>query len=163
VRARRATGAALRRGCACLPRARVKCERQPRSFATFRRGRASERAVHHQRPPEEIAAMAGIIDVTDANFDAEVLKSELPIVIDFWAEWCAPCRAIAPIVKDLSAQYDGKVKVVKMNIDENPATPGKYGVRAIPTVLAFKNGTVVGQITGARPRSAFEELVQRVL
>jgi thioredoxin 1 len=97
-----------------------------------------------------------IIDVTDANFEAEVLKSSIPTVIDFWAEWCAPCRAIAPIVKDLSAQYDGKVKVVKMNIDENPATPGKYGVRAIPTVLAFKNCAVVGQITGARPRSAFE-------
>ena len=107
--------------------------------------------------------MAGIIDVTDANFEAEVLKSSIPTVIDFWAEWCAPCRAIAPIVKDLSAQYEGKVKVVKMNIDENPATPGKYGVRAIPTVLAFKNGAVVGQITGARPRSAFDELVQRVL
>jgi thioredoxin 1 len=107
--------------------------------------------------------MAGIIDVTDANFEAEVLKSSIPTVIDFWAEWCAPCRAIAPIVKDLSAQYEGQVKVVKMNIDENPATPGKYGVRAIPTVLAFKTGTVVGQITGARPKSAFEELVQRVL
>ena len=107
--------------------------------------------------------MAGIIDVTDATFEAEVLKSTLPIVIDFWAEWCAPCRAIAPIVKELSTLYDGKLKVVKMNIDENPATPGKYGIRAIPTVLAFKNGAVVGQITGQRPRSAFEELVQRVL
>ena len=107
--------------------------------------------------------MAGISDVTDANFEAEVLKSAVPTVIDFWAEWCAPCRAIAPIVKDLAAQYDGKVKVVKMNIDENPATPGKYGVRAIPTVLAFKGGTVVGQITGARPKSAFEEMVQRLL
>jgi thioredoxin 1 len=107
--------------------------------------------------------VANVLEVTDQNFEAEVLKSDKPAIIDFWAEWCAPCRQIAPIVKDLSAQYDGKVKVVKMNIDENPATPGKYGVRAIPTVLAFKNGTVVGQITGARPRSAFEELVQRVL
>jgi thioredoxin 1 len=107
--------------------------------------------------------MAGIIDVTDANFESEVLKSDVPAVIDFWAEWCAPCRAIAPIVKDLAATYAGKVKVVKMNIDENPGTPGKYGVRAIPTVLAFKNGTVVGQITGARPKSAFDEMVQRLL
>ena len=107
--------------------------------------------------------MAEILDVTDATFEQEILKSETPVIIDFWAEWCAPCRAIAPIVKDLAASYSGKVKVVKMNIDENPATPGKYGVRAIPTVLAFKNGAVVGQITGARPRSAFEELVQRVL
>ena len=107
--------------------------------------------------------MAGIIDVTDANFEAEVLKADVPAVIDFWAEWCAPCRAIAPIVKDLAATYAGKVKVVKMNIDENPGTPGKYGVRAIPTVLAFKNGAVVGQITGARPKSAFDEMVQRLL
>jgi thioredoxin 1 len=107
--------------------------------------------------------MAEILDVTDANFDQEVLQSDLPIVIDFWAEWCAPCRAIAPIVKDLAAQYDGKVKVVKMNIDENPGTPGKYGVRALPTVLAFKGGTVVEQITGARPKSAFEDMVQKLV
>ena len=107
--------------------------------------------------------MAEILDVTDATFQKEVLESETPVIIDFWAEWCAPCRAIAPIVKELAAGYDGKVKVVKMNIDENQGTPGRYGVRAIPTVLAFKNGAVVGQITGARPKSAFEELVQRVL
>jgi thioredoxin 1 len=107
--------------------------------------------------------MAEILDVTDANFDQEVLQSDLPIVIDFWAEWCAPCRAIAPIVKDLATQYDGKVKVVKMNIDENPGTPGKYGVRALPTVLAFKGGTVVEQITGARPKSAFEDMVQKLV
>jgi thioredoxin 1 len=145
-----------------LPARAPKCERLARSSATFRRDRAELARITDDLTRRN-AAMAGIIDVTDANFEAEVLKSSLPIVIDFWAEWCAPCRQIAPIVKDLSAQYDGKVKVVKMNIDENPATPGKYGVRAIPTVLAFKNGTVVGQITGARPRSAFEELVQRVL
>lgn len=107
--------------------------------------------------------MAEVREVTDQNFDAEVLQSAVPTVIDFWAEWCAPCRAIAPIVKDLAEQYDGKVKIVKMNIDENPNTPGKYGVRAIPTVLAFKGGTVVEQITGARPRSAFEEMVQKLV
>jgi thioredoxin 1 len=135
----------------------AKSERPQNSFATFRRARALRAALTRRR--SEMA----IMDVTDANFEAEVLKSNTPIVIDFWAEWCAPCKAIAPILKDLSAHYDGKVKIVKMNIDENPGTPGKYGVRAIPTVLAFKNGTVVGQITGARPRSAFEELVQRVL
>ncbi len=107
--------------------------------------------------------MAEIKDVTDAEFEAEVLNSETPTIIDFWAEWCAPCRAISPIVKDLAAQYDGKVKVVKMNIDENPGTPGKFGVRAIPTVLAFKGGTVVDQITGARPKSAFEEMAQKLV
>ena len=107
--------------------------------------------------------MGKILEVTDATFEQEVLKNDRPVLIDFWAEWCAPCRQIAPIVKDLAASYQGKVKIVKMNIDENPGTPGRYGVRAIPTVLAFKNGTVVGQITGARPKSAFEDMVQKLL
>ena len=107
--------------------------------------------------------MADVVDVTDQNFESEVLQSDKPVIIDFWAEWCAPCRAIAPIVKDLAAQYPDDVKIVKMNIDENPNTPGRYGVRAIPTVLAFKGGTVVEQITGARPRSAFEEMVQKLV
>ncbi len=107
--------------------------------------------------------MAEILDVTDATFESEVLNASTPTIIDFWAEWCAPCRQIAPIVKDLAGQYDGKLKVVKMNIDENPGTPGRYGVRAIPTVLAFKGGAVVGQITGARSKSAFDEMVQKLL
>lgn len=107
--------------------------------------------------------MAEIIDVTDDTFETEVLKAQTPAIIDFWAEWCAPCRAIAPIVKELASQYEGKVKVMKMNIDENPATPGRYGVRAIPTVLAFKGGSVVEQITGARPKSAFAEMAQKLL
>lgn len=107
--------------------------------------------------------MAEIQDVTDDRFETEVLQSDTPVLIDFWAEWCAPCRAIAPIVKDLASRYEGQVKVVKMNIDENPGTPGRYGVRAIPTVLAFKGGTVVDQITGARPRSAFETMVEKLV
>ena len=107
--------------------------------------------------------MAEVVDVTDQNFEAEILKSEVPAIIDFWAEWCAPCRQIAPIIKDLAGKYDGQVKIVKMNIDENPATPGKYGVRAIPTVLAFKGGNVVEQITGARPKSAFEDMVGKLV
>ncbi len=107
--------------------------------------------------------MAEIQELTDAQFDEEVLQSETPTIIDFWAEWCAPCRAIAPIVKDLAEQYDGKVRVVKMNIDENPQTPGKYGVRAIPTVLAFKAGQVDDQITGARPKSAFTDMAQKLI
>jgi thioredoxin 1 len=107
--------------------------------------------------------MAGTTDVTDANFEDEVLKSDLPVVLDFWAEWCAPCRAISPIIKQIAEDYDGKVKVVKMNIDENPQTPGKYGVRAIPTVLAFNNGQVVEQLQGARPKAAFEEMVTKLV
>jgi thioredoxin 1 len=107
--------------------------------------------------------MAEVQEVTDQSFEAEVLNSETPAIIDFWAEWCAPCRAIAPIVKDLADQYGDKVKVVKLNIDENPSVPGKYGIRSIPTVLAFKDGAVVGQITGARPKNAFEEMIQALL
>ncbi len=104
--------------------------------------------------------MADIVDVTDQNFEAEVLNSDTPAIIDFWAEWCAPCRAIAPIVKDLADEYGEKVKIVKMNIDENPSTPAKYEVRAIPTVLAFRNGEVKGQLVGARPKADFIELLE---
>lgn len=102
-------------------------------------------------------------EIQDADFEQEVLKAELPVIIDFWAEWCAPCRAISPIIKELAERHDGAVKIVKMNIDENPLTPGRYGVRSIPTVLSFKGGTVVEQITGARPRRAFEEMVQKLI
>ena len=107
--------------------------------------------------------MADILDVTDQSFEAEVLNSDTPAIIDFWAEWCAPCRAIAPIVKDLADAYGDKVKIVKMNIDENPSTPAKYEVRAIPTVLAFRDGEVVEMLQGARPKAAFEEMVQKLL
>ena len=107
--------------------------------------------------------MAEILDVSDATFEAEVLKSDRPVVIDFWAEWCAPCRAIAPIIKELAAQYGDRVKVAKMNIDESPQTPGTYQVRSIPTVLAFRNGQVVEQMIGARPKAAFKEMFERLL
>ncbi len=107
--------------------------------------------------------MAEITDVTDATFEGEVLKSETPVLVDFWAEWCAPCRAIAPIVKELAEEYGEKIKVVKINIDESPETPGNYGIRSIPTVLAFKDGQVVSQLTGARPKGDFKELIDGVL
>ena len=107
--------------------------------------------------------MAEIAEVTDQDFDAEVLQSDLPVVVDFWAEWCAPCRAIAPIIGELAGEYADRVKVVKMNVDESPQTPGRYGVRAIPTILAFQGGQVVGQLQGARPRADFDELVTKLL
>jgi thioredoxin 1 len=107
--------------------------------------------------------MADVAEVTDQNFEQEVLNSDQPAIIDFWAEWCAPCRAISPIIKELAAEYGDQVKIVKMDIDAHPNTPGKYGVRAIPTVLAFKGGQVVDQLQGARPKSDFEEMVKKLV
>ena len=107
--------------------------------------------------------MAEITDVTDATFEDEVLKSDKPVLVDFWAEWCAPCRRIAPIVKELAEQYGEQVKVVKLNIDESAQTPGTYGIRSIPTVLAFQDGQVVSQLNGARPKADFEEMLKGLL
>jgi thioredoxin 1 len=107
--------------------------------------------------------MAEIAEVTDQNFEKEILQSNIPAVVDFWAEWCAPCRAIAPIIKDLAGTYEGRVKIVKMNVDECPQVPGRYNVRAIPTVLAFRGGRVVEQLQGARPKAAFEEMIKKLL
>ncbi|MFM8411469.1 MAG: thioredoxin, partial [Alphaproteobacteria bacterium] len=97
--------------------------------------------------------MAGISEVSDATFDAEVLRSATPVLIDFWAPWCGPCRAIAPVVEELAREYAGKVKVVKMNVDDNPQTPAKYGVRGIPNLIVFKGGQVAEQIVGAVPKA----------
>jgi thioredoxin 1 len=107
--------------------------------------------------------MAEVGDVTDKNFESEVLQAKLPVLVDFWAEWCGPCRAISPIIRDLAAQYGDKVKIVKMNVDENASTPAKYGVRAIPATMAFSEGRVVDQIVGARPKAAFEEMVKKLI
>lgn len=99
------------------------------------------------------------VQITDSNFEAEVLKSELPTLIDFWAPWCGPCRAMGPVIDELAAEFAGQVNIVKMNVDENPATPSKYGIRAIPTLILFKGGEVVEQITGAVSKSSIKDMI----
>jgi len=100
---------------------------------------------------------------TDTNFDAEALKSDIPVVVDFWAAWCGPCRMIAPIIEELSGEYDGKVKIGKLDVDENQQTAIKYGVRSIPTVLILKGGEVVDTIIGAVPKSVFVEKINKTI
>jgi thioredoxin 1 len=106
-------------------------------------------------------AANGIVEVTDANFDADVLKSDKPVLIDFWATWCGPCRAIAPIVEELATEYQGKVKVGKMDVDRNSATPMRYGVRGIPTLLVFKDGQVKEQIVGYVPKEQIQKALDK--
>lgn len=100
---------------------------------------------------------------TDSNFDAEALKSDIPVVIDFWATWCGPCRMIAPIMEDLAEQYEGKVKIGKLDVDENQQVAIKYGVRSIPTVLIMKGGEIKDTIIGAVPKGTFVEKIEKVL
>jgi thioredoxin len=90
-----------------------------------------------------------IINVTDSTFDQEVLSSEIPVLLDYWAEWCGPCKMIAPILNDIADEYSGKIKVAKLNIDENPGTPAKFGVRGIPTLMIFKSGSFEATKVGA--------------
>ncbi len=104
-----------------------------------------------------------VLTFTDSNFDADVLKSDTPVLVDFWATWCAPCKMLAPTIDAIADEFDGKLKVGKVNVDDNPGTPGTYGVRGIPTVILFKGGKVVDQIVGNVPKSQLEALIKKAL
>ena len=106
-------------------------------------------------------ASNAIMEVNDSNFDQDVLKSDKPVLIDFWAAWCGPCRALAPIVDELATAYEGKVTVAKMDVDRNTATPMRYGVRGIPTLLVFKGGQVKEQIVGYVPKEQIQKAIDK--
>lgn len=108
-------------------------------------------------------AEEGLFRATDGNFDPEILKSDVPAMVDFWAPWCGPCKVIAPVIEELAKEYEGRVKVAKMNVDENPATPSRYGIRGIPTVIIFKDGQIFDQIVGAVSKSKVEDMIKKAL
>lgn len=103
------------------------------------------------------------VEITDANFDEQVTNSDIPVVIDFWAAWCGPCRMIAPIMEELAQEYDGKVKIGKLDVDVNQQTAIKFGVRSIPTVLFLKNGEVVDTVIGAGPKTMFVDKIEKLI
>ncbi|EKE44687.1 thioredoxin [Oceaniovalibus guishaninsula JLT2003] len=101
--------------------------------------------------------------VTDATFDAEVRQSDLPVVVDFWAEWCGPCKQIGPALEELSAEYEGRVKIVKVNVDDNPESPARLGVRGIPALFLFKDGEVVSNKVGAAPKASLDSWIREAI
>jgi len=107
--------------------------------------------------------MAMIVQVGDDNFEAEVLRSNIPVLIDFWAPWCGPCKSIAPVIEELARDYEGRLKVAKLNVDENPVTPSRYAVRGIPNLLILKGGAVKEQLIGAVPKSRLVQAIENVL
>ena len=107
--------------------------------------------------------MSDLLEVTDENFDAEIVNSDIPAMVDFWAVWCGPCKTVGPIVEELADEYKGRIKVAKMDVDQNRATPGKFGIRNIPTLIFFKGGEVTHTLVGAQPKNHIEEELKKLL
>jgi len=105
----------------------------------------------------------GVREVNDGTFEEEVIKAQRPVLVDFWAPWCGPCKAIGPLVEELAAEYGDKIGFAKCNVDENPVTPGNYGIRAIPTLILFKDGKVLEQIVGMAAKNRFEDAIKKAL
>lgn len=107
--------------------------------------------------------MSDVLEVTDATFDQEILSSDLPAMVDFWAEWCGPCKMVGPVVGELAKEYAGRIKIAKLNVDENRNTPTRFGIRNIPTLILFKGGEMVQTIVGAHPKSHIDEELKKLL
>ena len=129
------------------------------SVASHRPGPAPRGGVRARAEPEITAAIA----VTDDNFEAEVLKSDVPVLVDFWAPWCGPCRMIAPLIDELASDYGGKLKAVKLNTDESPGIATEYGIRSIPTVMIFKGGQKLDTVIGAVPKSTLTNTIDKYM
>ncbi|MBW1805561.1 MAG: thioredoxin [Deltaproteobacteria bacterium] len=107
--------------------------------------------------------MGNILEVTDDSFESEIMGSDIPAIVDFWAEWCGPCKMVGPVVEELAEEYKGKIKVAKMDVDQNRQTPARFGIRNIPTLILFKGGEVVHTIIGAQPKSSIEDELKKLL
>ena len=107
--------------------------------------------------------MSDILQVTDETFDSEIVNSDIPAMVDFWAAWCGPCKMVAPVVEELAKEYEGKIKIAKMDVDKNQQTPARFGIRNIPTLILFKGGDVAQTIIGAQPKSSIEEELKKLL
>ncbi|MFC1867429.1 thioredoxin [Thermodesulfobacteriota bacterium] len=108
-------------------------------------------------------SMGDVLEVSDESFDSEIMNSDTPAMVDFWAEWCGPCKMVGPVVEELAGEYKGKIKIAKMDVDQNRQTPTRFGIRNIPTLILFKGGEVVNTIIGAQPKSSIDEELKKLL